>query len=122
MAVKLHDSGYEHARHLIEEGRGVLDDRDDWSEHQPSAAEENRYIEEHGFPAYGRWFLGVDDQQKPDTKGYYKFPYGDFENVHRCGVLAAESRAGQYKHDDIRSAAAHLRGMLDGLRAGQARR
>ena len=22
-----------------------------------------------------------------------EFPYGDFENVHRCGVLSAESRA-----------------------------
>jgi hypothetical protein len=31
----------------------------------------------------------------------------------RCGVLAAESRAGQYNHDDIKAAAAHLHGMLD---------
>jgi len=33
--------------------------------------------------------------------------------VHRCGVLAAESRAGQYKYDDIEHAAAHLHGMID---------
>jgi hypothetical protein len=39
--------------------------------------------------------------------------YGDFENVHRCGVLNAESRAGQYKHFDIENAAAHLHGMID---------
>ncbi|MGZ4258573.1 MAG: hypothetical protein ACXVRE_12495, partial [Gaiellaceae bacterium] len=49
------------------------------------------------------------------NKGRYKFPYGDFENVHRCGVLAAESRAGQYKYFDIENAAAHLHGMLDAL-------
>jgi hypothetical protein len=122
MAVRLHDSGYGHARQLIEEGRVRLDNRDEWSEHQPSAADENRYIDEHGFSAYGKWFLGVDDERKPDTKEHYKFPYGDFENVHRCGVLAAESRAGQYKHDDIRSAAAHLHGMLEGVSAAQARR
>ena len=46
-----------------------------------------------------------------------KFPYSDFEKVHRCGVLAAESRAGQYKYDDIEHAAAHLHGMIDGARA-----
>jgi hypothetical protein len=39
--------------------------------------------------------------------------YGDFRDVHRCAVLAIESRAGQYDHDDIQSAAAHLHGMLD---------
>src|ERR1700731_4090638 len=30
-----------------------------------------------------------------------------------CGVLTAESRAGQYKHFDIENAAAHLHGMVD---------
>jgi hypothetical protein len=40
--------------------------------------------------------------------------YGDFANVHRCGALAAESRAGQRKYTDVELAAAHLHGMLDG--------
>ena len=31
-----------------------------WSEHQPSAQEENEYIEEYGFEQYGKWYLGVD--------------------------------------------------------------
>jgi hypothetical protein len=46
-------------------------------------------------------------------EGKYEFPHGDFKNVHRCGVLTAESRAGQYKHYDIENAA-HLHGMIDG--------
>jgi hypothetical protein len=33
--------------------------------------------------------------------------------VHRCGLLAAESRAGQYGYQDIESAAAHLHGMIE---------
>jgi hypothetical protein len=33
--------------------------------------------------------------------------------VHRCAVLAAESRAGQYHYHDIESVAAHLHGMLE---------
>jgi hypothetical protein len=91
----------------------VLDDRDAWSEHQPSAEQENRYIEQHGFDEYARWYLGIDDEQKKDNKGRYKFPYGDFEKVHRCAVLSAESRAGQYKYHDIQEAVAHLHGMLE---------
>ena len=51
-----------------------------------------------------------------DEKGRYSFPYGDFENVHRCAVLSAESRAAQYKHDDVEAAAAHLHGMLEAAR------
>jgi hypothetical protein len=34
-------------------------------------------------------------------------------------VLAAEVRAGQYKHADIQVAAAHLHGMLDELMAAR---
>ena len=81
--------------------------------HQSSAAEENRFIEKNGLRGYGRWYLGVDDGVNADTKGYYKFPYGDFRDVHRCGLLAAESRAGQRKYVDIERAAAHLHGMIE---------
>jgi hypothetical protein len=117
MAVKLSSTSYEYAQELIKEGRVVIDERDDWSEHQPSAAEENRFIEEHGWSQYGKWHLGIDDEAPEETTAHYKFPYGDFENVHRCGVLAAESRAGQRKYADIEAAAAHLHGMLEGVAA-----
>ncbi|MFL5955473.1 MAG: hypothetical protein ACJ76I_15345 [Gaiellaceae bacterium] len=113
MAVKLNRSGYRHAQELIEKGRVVVDDRDDWSEHQPTAEDENQFIEEHGWDEYGSWHLGVDQEAKPQTKGHYKFPYGDFQRVHRCAILAAESRAGQYKYDDVEKAVAHLHGMLE---------
>jgi hypothetical protein len=115
MAVKLNDAGYRHAQDLVKHGRAVLDDRDAWSEHQPSAQQENEFLAEHGWREFARWFLGVDDEQGEETKGRYKFPYGDFEQVHRCAVLSAESRAGQYKHTDIENAAAHLHGMLEAV-------
>ena len=60
--------------------------------------------------ASGTW---VDDEQDEDNKGRYKFPYGDFKKVHRCAILAAESRAGQYKYFDIENAVAHLHGMTE---------
>ncbi|MDC7336181.1 hypothetical protein PQR15_06265 [Streptomyces lydicus] len=50
-----------------------------------------------------------------DASSALGFPYGDFEKVHRCGVLSAESRAGQYKHTDIEVAVAHVHGMLQEL-------
>jgi hypothetical protein len=116
MAVKLNRTAYEHAQSLVRDGKVVLDERDDWSEHRPSADEENAFIEDHGYREYSKWHLGVDDEMKPDTKGHYKFPYGDFEKVHRCGVLAAEVRASQNDYDDIAKAAAHLHGMLEAVR------
>jgi hypothetical protein len=120
--MKLSQSAYDHAKQLVQEDRVVADDRDDWSEHQPSSASENAFIEEHGIAAYAKWHLGIDESASPDTKRRYRYPYGDFHDVHRCAVLAAESRAGQYKHDDIKSAAAHLHGMIEAsARASQGR-
>jgi hypothetical protein len=119
--MRLNEPAYAQARKLVEQQKVVLDERDDWSEHRPSAQRENDYLDRNGFAEYGRWYLGIDDEESENTKGRYKFPYGDFEKVHRCGVLAAESRAGQYKHSDIELAAAHLHGMLDELMASGAR-
>ncbi len=118
MAVRLNRNAYDHARQLIEDRKVMLDERDDWSEHQPSAQQERKFVEENGLGEYQRWYLGIDDRVGEGRKTRYKFPYGDFENVHRCGVLSAESRAGQYKHSDVEQAAAHLHGMLDVVRAG----
>ena len=116
MAVILNKQAFEHAKRSIEKGRYVFDEKDMWSEHQRSAQEENEYIQENGFEEFGKWYLGVDTDEKEDTKGRYKFPYSDFTKVHRCGVLAAENRAGQYKYNDIEQAAAHLYGMIDAAR------
>ena len=116
MAAILNKRAFEHAKRLVEKGNYVFDEKDLWSEHQPSAQDENEYIEENGFEEFGKWHLGVDTDEKEDTKRRYKFPYSDFAKVHRCGVLAAENRAGQYKYNDIEQAAAHLHGMIDAVR------
>jgi len=47
MTVKLNDRAFEHAKELITDGHFVFDERDAWSEHQPSAQEENEFIREH---------------------------------------------------------------------------
>jgi hypothetical protein len=116
MAVKLNRTGYDYAKELVEKGKVVRDERDAWSEDQPSTAMENEFIRLHGFREYSKWHLAVDDEQDLETKRHYKFPYGDFKKVHRCGVLTAESRAGQYKHFDVERVAARLHEMIDGIK------
>ncbi|HBW20191.1 MAG: hypothetical protein ACLPN6_20105 [Streptosporangiaceae bacterium] len=113
MTTKLSERSYAFAQEQIRKGRVVLDQRTDWSEHQPSTRQENEFIETHLWDEYASWHLGLDDEEPEQTKARYKFPYGDFARVHRCGVLSAEVRAGQYKHRDIEDAAIRLREMLD---------
>ena len=114
MAVKLSRTAFDFAKELVAQEKVVRDERDAWSEDQPTTSMENEFIRLNGFREYAKWHLGIDDEQDPDTKKSYKFPYGDFKRVHRCAVLSAESRAGQYKHFDIERAAAHLHEMMDG--------
>jgi len=111
--VKLSKTAFGYAKELVNEGKFVRDERGAWSEDQPSTQEENEFIRLHGIHEYAKWHLGIDDQGDEQNKRKYKFPYGDFEKVHRCGVITAESRAGQYRYHDIELAAAHLHGMID---------
>jgi hypothetical protein len=113
MTVKLNKMGFDHAMKLVGEGHFVWDERDAWSDDQPSTDEENEFIEQHGLPEYAKWHLGVDDEKSENTKGRFEFPYGDFFDLHRCALLAAESRAGQYKHQEIETAAKQLREKVD---------
>jgi hypothetical protein len=116
MAIKLSRKSLDYARQLIAEGKYVLDDTRSWSDHRPSAADENRFIARHGFEKYSLWYLGVDQDARPNTKRRYRFPYGDFKKIHRCGVLSAEYRAMERGYDDIRRAAAQLRRTLGALK------
>ena len=111
-AVRLNHDAFGYAGELIKQGHVVTDGQGAWSQHQPSAAEENEFIRLHGFGEYAKWHLGIDDTHGEQTKARYKFPYGDFKNVHRSALLAVESRAAQYKHYDIENAALELREMI----------
>jgi hypothetical protein len=113
MAVKLNRAGVSKARELIEAGEVVRDHRDDWSEAAPTAEQENRFIEKHGWGEYAKWHLGVDSEQSEETKGRYSFPFGDFSRVRRGGVIAVESRAAQFDHDDIAKASMKLLDQID---------
>ncbi|MET0673758.1 MAG: hypothetical protein ABWY37_09720 [Microbacterium pygmaeum] len=114
MAIELNQPALTHARALVREGKVVTDDRDDWSEAAPTADEENAFIEREGWTAYSHWHMGIDKSENAETKGRYSFPFGDFRKVHRAGVIAGESRAGQFDHIEIRDALKKLLELIDG--------
>src|SRR5712671_4451891 len=62
VTVKLRRTSYEFAQQLVRAGRYVFDERDAWSEHQPSTRAENEFIAAHGLAEYANWHLGVDDE------------------------------------------------------------
>jgi hypothetical protein len=113
MAIELNEAALRHARALVRDGKVVRDERDDWSEAAPSADEENDFIDKHGWTEYSHWHLGIDKTEDAETKSAYSFPFGDFKKVHRGGVIAGESRAGQYDHDEIRDALKKLLDLID---------
>ncbi len=106
--IKLNQNALAFAAQLSKEGHVITDGKGAWSKHRPSADEENEFVRVHGFGEYAKWHLGIDDRYPENTKSRYKFPYGDFKNVHRCGLLAAKTRARQYGYTEIENAAAEL--------------
>ena len=109
--LKLNENAVEFASQLIRHGHLIADGKGGWREHKPSPAAENDFIRLYGYAEYAKWHLGVDERYAVNTKRRYKFPYGDFTNVHRCGLLAVRGRAAEYKYHDIGDAAARLIGM-----------
>jgi hypothetical protein len=113
MTITLNKDALAHAERLVASGDVTRDSRDDWSEHAPSTADENDFIEEHGWEEYARWHLGVDRSKSEETKGRYSFPFGDFRGVHRCAVISLEGRAAQNDHDSIARASKSLLERID---------
>ncbi|MBK4346904.1 hypothetical protein [Lacisediminihabitans changchengi] len=113
MAEKLNDAALQHARSLVRDGKVVRDKHAGWAAKAPTAAEENAFIEKHGWAEYEKWHLGVDETASEQTKGRFSFPYGDFSRVDRGAVIAIESRAAEYDHDDIATAAKNLLELID---------
>jgi len=120
--LRLNVAAFNYAKELISQGHMVIDGKGAWREDQPSTEAENEFIRLHGFGEYAKWHLGIDDRYSENTKRRYKFPYGDFKNLHRCALLAAQSRARQYKYSEIENAATQLRALIGSTQKRNAKR
>src|SRR5438552_10991466 len=117
--VRLNENALAFAKELIAQGRVVADKKNSWRDHHPMAEAENEFIRVHGFTEYGKWHLGIDETHAEGTKARYKFPFGDFQNIHRCALLAIRSRALQYDYSDIENAAIQLTEIISSKRGSQ---
>jgi hypothetical protein len=103
------------ARRLIDSHQYVLDSS--WGDVQPSADDENIFLETHSWDEYAEWHLGLTDGATEQTKARYAFVFGDFRRVHRMGLIACQYRAAEWRHKDVELAAHGLLQQLDGTRA-----
>ena len=103
------------ARELIDAHQYVLESV--WGDVQPSADDENTFLESHSWDDYADWHLALTDGATDHTKARYAFVYGDFRRVHRMGLIACQYRAAEWRHKAIELAAHELLQHLDNTRA-----
>jgi hypothetical protein len=99
------------ARQLIDARQYVL--KSSWDDVQPSAADENAYLESHSWEEYAQWHLALTDGATDETKARYAFVYGDFRRLHRMGLIACLYRAAEWRHKEVELAAHDLLQHLD---------
>ena len=113
-SYSVNDTGVAKARALIDARQYVL--RSTWGDVQPSAEDENSFLERHSFEEYGKWHLALTDGAGGETKGRYAFVFGDFRRLHRMGLVACQYRAAEWSHKEIELAAHDLLQHLDSTR------
>jgi HK97 family phage prohead protease len=106
--MKVNKKGFNYAKELINAGK--VDNNSDWDF---SAEDGNKLLGDDNWGNYGKWFLGVDENSEPETKGHFKFPFGKDGKVYRKALSAIRQRASQFKHTEIFDAAGELFELLD---------
>jgi len=100
-----------HVRKLIDSRQYVLESS--WGDVQPSAADENAFLESHSWEEYAAWHLGLTEGASEETKARYAFVCGDFRRLHRTGLIACVYRAAEWRHKEVELAAHELLQRLD---------
>jgi hypothetical protein len=107
----VNDQAVAHARHLIRARQYVLSS--EWGDVQPTARDQNAFLESHSWDEYAKWHLGLTEGAADGTKARYAFVYGDFRRVHRSGLIACHYRAAEWRHKEVELAAHDLLQLLD---------
>ncbi len=110
LRTTLRRASIENARSLIK--RDKIKRSAEWS--GPSTSAEDDYIESRGFDRFADWYLGVNKEATPDTKGRFRYPYtDDFKTISINGLNAIRSRSAQNDETDIFEEAGRLRELID---------
>lgn len=112
---RVNKRGVARARELIDARQYRMRSR--WADVQPRAAEQNAFIEGHGWEDYGRWHLALTEGPADQTKARYAFVFGDFRRLHRMGLIACYYRAAEWEHTEVMVAAHKLLLYLDKSKA-----
>jgi hypothetical protein len=107
----VHKRGVAKARQLIDARQYRVRSR--WADVQPRAAEQNAFLESHGWGEYASWHLALTDGAADETKARYAFVFGDFRRLHRMGLIACYYRAAEWEHTEVMVAAHSLLLYLD---------
>jgi hypothetical protein len=114
-SYSVNEIGVERARQLIDAHQYVLQSR--WGEVQPTADDENAFLESHSWEEFSGWHLALSDGATDNTKGRFAFVYGDFRRLHRMGLIACQYRAAEWGHKEVELAAHELLQHLDRTKA-----
>ena len=107
----VNDAAVARCRELVDARQYVLDS--DWGEVQPSAEDQNRFLERHSWEEYAAWHLGLTEGANDETKARHAFVFGDFRRVHRTALIACVYRASEWRHKKVELAAHDLLQRLD---------
>jgi hypothetical protein len=110
-AYKVNRRAVANAKRLIDSGRYIVES--DWGEVQPRADDENRFLADHSWEEFAAWHLGLTEGAADETKARYGFVFGDFQRIHRSGIIACHYRAAEYRHKQVELAAHRLLQYLD---------
>lgn len=114
-SYRVNQAAVQRAEALIDARQYVLES--DWGEAQPTADDENAYLERHSWSDYAEWHLGLTEGANDETKARHAFVFGDFRRVHRTALIACVYRAAEWHHKDVELAAHELLQRLDAAAA-----
>jgi len=95
----------DHARSLIEKDK--INTESAWTF---SADDGNALLgpDNDDWERYALFHLGKDTDQKPETKAYYKYPYGKGSSVYMSALRAIRGRSAQQEHTSVFNVAGRL--------------
>lgn len=110
--LRLNKKAFEFAKKQIQLNN-VDKSNESWDIDEPGPGYKEQYLSDHGIEQYSNWFLAINENENESSKARFEFPIGNFQEIFRNGIVAAEKRAAQYHHSEILKAAQELLMLID---------